>query len=344
MFKIRQGKSASLNQLNEELYNYSNGKIKKTHAYKESSIRMQVSKLLKHKLPATKRTFYIYLWQHNYKNLKSILKGTPDVLDYHIKQIDGLIAAGKVEPFYIVEKGTPKSTEFGKKVLEIFRYGNLRATSTFFNIYRELVRKHCTYCNLDTTVNIKLLDGSSKALFDLDHYFPKVKYPYLSISFFNLIPACSNCNSRIKGSQDLTYGLHAHPFCDNIHENISFTTVQPYINGFPFEITAEQIGTDTATFHKSLELFNFLQIIPRYKEFDQEVARLYKVSQRYSITEKNELLKKLRQIDPLVAEQDTINDILELTDIPRSEEEAANKFMGKFKLDFAERFDINKWA
>ncbi len=37
---------------------------------------------------------------------------------------------------------------------------------------------------------------------DLDHFFPKEKYPLLSIHPYNLIPICSTCNSRAKGIKD----------------------------------------------------------------------------------------------------------------------------------------------
>lgn len=33
-----------------------------------------------------------------------------------------------------------------------------------------------------------------KALFQVDHYYPKEKYPYLSIALYNLYPVCASCN------------------------------------------------------------------------------------------------------------------------------------------------------
>lgn len=39
-------------------------------------------------------------------------------------------------------------------------------------------------------------------LFDLDHFFPKEKYPYLAINFYNLIPICKWCN-YIKNNDDV---------------------------------------------------------------------------------------------------------------------------------------------
>lgn len=37
-----------------------------------------------------------------------------------------------------------------------------------------------------------------------DHYLPKAIYPFNSINFRNLVPACHHCNSSYKGSKDIT--------------------------------------------------------------------------------------------------------------------------------------------
>lgn len=38
-----------------------------------------------------------------------------------------------------------------------------------------------------------------------DHYLPKAIYPFNSINFKNLVPACHHCNSSYKGAKDLAY-------------------------------------------------------------------------------------------------------------------------------------------
>lgn len=38
-----------------------------------------------------------------------------------------------------------------------------------------------------------------------DHYLPKAVYPFNSINFHNLVPACHDCNSSYKGSKDVAY-------------------------------------------------------------------------------------------------------------------------------------------
>jgi 5-methylcytosine-specific restriction endonuclease McrA len=55
----------------------------------------------------------------------------------------------------------------------------------------------CPFCGLSP------LDGEwSETREAYDHYLPKSKYPFNSINFFNLVPACNKCNSGNKGVKD----------------------------------------------------------------------------------------------------------------------------------------------
>lgn len=55
--------------------------------------------------------------------------------------------------------------------------------------------KTCPYCNENTTYSFKYkAKNSYRRTFDWDHIVPKRKYPFLAISFFNLVPACKVCN------------------------------------------------------------------------------------------------------------------------------------------------------
>ncbi len=61
----------------------------------------------------------------------------------------------------------------------------------------------CPYCNRNYifTVNKK---GSVKP--EIDHLYPKSLYPYLAVSYFNLIPSCPTCNGfGAKESKDTFY-------------------------------------------------------------------------------------------------------------------------------------------
>ena len=58
----------------------------------------------------------------------------------------------------------------------------------------------CTYCNRSY---IYYLSKDKKIKPELDHFYPKNVYPYLGMSFYNLIPTCQTCNGfSAKSEQD----------------------------------------------------------------------------------------------------------------------------------------------
>lgn len=71
----------------------------------------------------------------------------------------------------------------------------------------------CVYCNMQYALTI----DHGKGLYELDHRYPKSKYPYLSTTFFNLQPSCPTCNHG-KKTATADFGLYTtdsselHPF------------------------------------------------------------------------------------------------------------------------------------
>jgi len=77
-----------------------------------------------------------------------------------------------------------------------------------YKLLDELNIKVCPYCNRQYTF---IVNKEKKVSPQFDHFFNKSDYPYLALSFYNLIPCCPTCN-HTKG-------------CDPIKVN-------PYITGF----------------------------------------------------------------------------------------------------------------
>lgn len=57
---------------------------------------------------------------------------------------------------------------------------------------------------------------------ELDHCFPKSKHSFLSVSLYNLIPSCSQCNSSIKGATEITAQTVVNLYTEKIEENYKF--------------------------------------------------------------------------------------------------------------------------
>ena len=67
----------------------------------------------------------------------------------------------------------------------------------------------CPYCNRTFVQNVK-----SRRTSQLDHFFPKENYPYLALSFYNLVPSCFACNHQ-KGNQEVSLSPYEHFSADD---------------------------------------------------------------------------------------------------------------------------------
>lgn len=97
----------------------------------------------------------------------------------------------------------------------------------------------CPYCNrLFTLTIIKSsrtapynLDRISRP--ELDHFYLKSIYPFLRLSFYNLVPSCHVCNSTLKGDKNMKVETHIHPYTLGFEGILEFTTglsVDDYLN------------------------------------------------------------------------------------------------------------------
>ena len=81
----------------------------------------------------------------------------------------------------------------------------------------------CPYCNrqyINTYVS-KSKPGRMRAT--LDHFYSKSDYPYLALSFYNLIPSCYSCNSSFKLKQEFTTATHIHPYLNSFDNLVKFS-------------------------------------------------------------------------------------------------------------------------
>lgn len=72
----------------------------------------------------------------------------------------------------------------------------------------------CVYCNRLYIVTAFTEKKAPVIRPTLDHWFAKADYPLLAISFYNLIPSCSPCNSSVKHKARFTLDKHVHPYLD----------------------------------------------------------------------------------------------------------------------------------
>lgn len=88
----------------------------------------------------------------------------------------------------------------------------------------------CPYCNRLYTHTVMKRSGIAPFTLDrisrpeLDHFYLKSIYPFLRLSFYNLVPSCHICNSTLKGDVNMKVDTHIHPYKEGFDGVLEFTT------------------------------------------------------------------------------------------------------------------------
>jgi hypothetical protein len=179
-------------------------------AYKTGSVKRKLEDLLDN---AYKRSKSKPLIKYLDTNFIDILKGDVPTLGKHIKKINNLIKSKGINL-------KPKSKTF-KDIAKCFNYKAYVKKSIPYEILGKLAVDACPYCNRQFINTYYSKKGKTRAT--LDHFYAQSVYPYLAISFFNLIPSCYSCNSSIKRNKKFSIITHVHPFESSFDGVVAFT-------------------------------------------------------------------------------------------------------------------------
>lgn len=170
--------------------------------------------------------------------------------DYFVKNHDGLREGNHLtfreiwgdfsERLRYLDKG--RRDEIISAIKSIYNYGafirNITTVPwTAYKLCENADTTTCPYCNLNYCETL-LEDNQGQLRPELDHFFDKASYPLFAISLYNLIPSCTECNSRLKGSTDFVKNLHLHPF--HSPESLEFSLDK---NAYDLIIDINQIET-----------------------------------------------------------------------------------------------------
>lgn len=124
-----------------------------------------------------------------------------DLIDVDLFSAHGVDKNGK--------KTQRKTNSFGISILQALDFDKFRKVYAT-EIANIINIKTCPYCNAMLTIVLPKTKKEN-ARFQLDHYYPKSKFPLLSICFFNLIPSCGHCNQyKGTGTPKLGYDFHLY--------------------------------------------------------------------------------------------------------------------------------------
>lgn len=163
--------------------------------------------------------------------------------------------------------------KFFEMVVSAMRYEDVR-DKEYASYMRELGIKSCIYCNAQYTIPThgKGRNAEDVTTYEIDHFFPKSKYPFLCTTFFNLAPPCSSCNRR-KNDNKIAFCL----FSENpkgepcFHFKLRSDSVAKYLitrdlNDLDFKLIASD------AYHDSLEVFHLQDIYNEHKDIVEEIV------------------------------------------------------------------------
>lgn len=248
-------------------------------------------------------------------DIKLFFLSNQDILKYYIKDMDKI--ENKIESIIVTQSTIRNFSEKNfvefiydnnglfEEVCEIFYIlfdynlfisENPNSKWGAYQLLKELRINTCPYCNRNY-INT-YVDNSGMCRADIDHFYPKSKYPFLAVSLYNFIPSCHTCNSSFNNDIDTLLIPHLYPYVDEFGEDIKFRTnilnsneyVQCLLgNSDEFEIVIynnnkyieEKVNNSNNTF-KLEKLYNF------HKDYVKEVIKKTNI---YNDAKVNELLQ-----------------------------------------------------
>jgi hypothetical protein len=153
----------------------------------------------------------------------------------------------------------------------------------------------CPYCNKNWINTVIDEEGNKVTNPQLDHYFSKSDYPLLRLSFYNLIPSCETCNTRIKKKKELDIKKHIHPYLEGFDPEYFFApipldTESTFGVGTNYQITLEEEDS-SPKFTRSKNSFDFFHIEDVYEQHGDIISEIYYKRAKYNLTALEDLLK-----------------------------------------------------
>jgi hypothetical protein len=178
-----------------------------------------------------------------------------------------------------------------KELIEIkkaFNYAGHRQSERFMEHFKKLNIKSCPFCNNNYIYFYKKDAGKYNTLATLEHYYPKSKYPHLSLSFYNLIQSCNTCNSKFKGNLSHE-GNILHPYYEDFNDKAKFSVS---VDSLPLDKSIElsiNLKSNDDRCKKSIDRFQLDKI---YEEHNDIAKEIWNKAQVYNESRIDELHKE----------------------------------------------------
>ncbi|MGG4409242.1 hypothetical protein ABER75_10930 [Niallia taxi] len=147
----------------------------------------------------------------------------------------------------------------------------------------------CPYCNRNFINNVTYANRGLKRTSQIDHFYCKEKYPFLAMSFYNLIPSCPSCN-HIKSTDRVYYSPYDSRYgsSDLLQFNFIIKSLDFIKDSNQLEITLTPINKRIKS---NIEVFRLRSQYEIHKDIVQELfnkkliytdARLKEINENFS--------------------------------------------------------------
>jgi hypothetical protein len=247
-------------------------------------------------------TVYQEVIEYIEKNVESIIKDEPRKLRHHIEEISkfktNLVKHKKPKTKDLTQPQKDEN-QFINALIAIFDYDKKIDKVDFA---KNIKLTTCPYCNREYI--FKFYDKNKtknelRTIAHLDHFYSQKDYPYLALSFFNLVPSCSICNSKFKNQMNFIDTPHLHLYEDDFNKRAKFThffNISTHENKHYAIFSKKRITLDLKPFDdndiqtkNTIETFRLKEL---YNEHKDIVLELIQKAQIYNDSYIDELMQK----------------------------------------------------
>lgn len=276
-------------------------------------------------------------------NIQKILISEPKDLE---KIINEFTAKGYQSRIYDFKNN--KLKKIGLTISKIFNYEGFRNSNKSIWLSKELNIKTCVYCNTQYALTVEH-NGKTKLLFHFDHFFPKSVYPYLSLSYYNLIPCCASCNMS-KSNKPYKISDNIHPYVDSLDEIAKYEATPKSLVEFLLDINKNEnkiklqlnirnkyLG-DLITENKLETYKNEFKVETQYQHFNDVVGETYLKGLFYNSYRKKELVSFFQKYNVTILTQEIIHRFI--VGNYTEEKDLLKRPLAKMMKDISEDFNL----
>lgn len=188
------------------------------------------------------------------------------------------------------------SKPFYQLIVEAMRYDDVRNTE-YAPYVRKLGIKTCVYCNAQFSLPThgKGNANSDVTTYEIDHFYPKSRYPFLCTTFFNLAPSCGPCNRR-KNDKSVKFCLYTENKDEDERFPFYFSLDRDSVNKYLITNKKEDLNfilQGEAELLESHKVFHLDDIYEEHKDVAEELVWRHKI---YNKTYRDSILSQFKEI------------------------------------------------